>query len=113
MNSDLAKLAWTTRNTQSQRVGLQNGSYAPGRQLQATQDVSGYTAYPFADIFNYDDLTPTFGSCIPSTSGLNTTLVGLVDTCAQSHTDCCYNAAAAGDQVLATSFVRHLYDMTL
>ena len=113
MNNDLAKLASTTQNTQSQCVGLQNGSYVPGRQLQATQDVSGYTAYPFADIINYDDMTPTFGSCIPSASGLNATLVGFVDTCAQSYTDCCYNAAVAGDQVIATSFVRHLYDMTL
>ncbi|KAA6418535.1 MAG: hypothetical protein FRX49_11481 [Trebouxia sp. A1-2] len=79
----------------------QNGSYAPGRQIQSTQSLSNYTVFPFADLEGYDDMTPTLGTCFANTTGLPIsppTLTGLVDACTQQNGLCCYKGSGAGDQ---------------
>lgn len=81
---------------------MQNGSYAPGRQIQSTQSLSNYTVFPFADLEGYDDMTPTLGTCFANTTGLPIsppTLTGLVDACTQQNGLCCYKGSGAGDQV--------------
>ncbi len=80
---------------------MQNGSYVPGRQIQSTQNVSEYSSFPLADIQNYDDMTPTLGTCFANTTGLssNATLAGLVDACTERNVHCCYDATSAGTQV--------------
>ena len=78
---------------------LQTGSYLPGQQIQDAQMLPEYSVFPYADLQHFDDMNPTLGSCFPEGSSLETneTLAGLVTSCAQSNTLCCYSANA-GDQ---------------
>ncbi len=82
-------------------AALQNGSYVPGDQTQLVQNLPGYTTLPYADLQNYDDMTPTLGSCFTDAAGLNinATVAGLVNSCLNEENLCCYDAAAADDQV--------------
>ena len=58
-------------------------------QLQAPRN---YSMFPFSDVQNHDEMTPTLGSCFTNYTGmaLNPDLRQQVDQCASNNTLCCY-----------------------
>ncbi|KAL3133728.1 hypothetical protein ABBQ32_008218 [Trebouxia sp. C0010 RCD-2024] len=76
----------------------QEGKFVTGVQPQPSQDVSGYTAFPFSDLPYQYDMNPVLGSCFASSSSssIAPSVVQQVNTCMARDAICCYDAA--GDQ---------------
>ena len=67
-------------------------------QTQANQHLTDYTAFPFADLQNQNNMNPVLGTCFANTTGLTITpeMMQRVNDCTENYTICCYTA---GNQV--------------
>lgn len=86
-------------------VAVQEGKYVAGEPLQPSQNVSGYTLFPYADLQSQYDLSPVLGTCSTNNSGLSISLdlAQQVNNCTGGDDKCCFYNAAAADQVRPTS----------
>ena len=87
--------AYDLRCDSAWKIALQSGAYISGTQIQPSQNLSDYTVFPYADLQNQNDMTPSLGSCFANSTGLgiSTALTGQVHECMAKNTLCCYAAA--------------------
>ena len=82
----------------SSSCALQEGRYTAGVQTQTTQNLTGYTVFPFTALQFYNNMNPLLGTCFANTTGLTVTpaMMQRVNDCTEINTICCYTA---NDQV--------------
>lgn len=84
-------------------AAVQDGKYVAGVPSQPSQNVSGYTLFPFADLPDQYDLSPVLGTCSTNNSGstISLDLMQQVNNCTGGDNKCCYHNydATTDDQV--------------